>query len=312
MPQRFAHRQVIRAATEATYGTAAALAAANALLTRRNPEFVPLEGTDDQIDSLRTFFGSQGTRLNQNFRRIRFEIDAGGAGAAGTAAPYGPLLVACGMAQTLTATVKADYSPVSSSFGSATIQWHDDTTGYTMTGARGTCSLQFEAGKRPYFRFDFLGLVGAIADGALPAATLTAFREPLALSPANTPTFSLHGYAGALERLEIALGNTLEGRALINDQSVQIVGRRASGTAVIEADNAATFEPVGRALGSTRGTLSLIHGTVAGNILEIAAPAVELGRPTPGVSNNIRNWSLPLEFCHSAAAGNDEITITIR
>lgn len=315
MAARYLHRTLILAGIETTYGTAVAgmTGAANALLARRTPEWRPLVGSDDQIDNVRQYFGSQGTRLVQNYATVTIEIDAGGAGAAGTAAPYNALLRACGLAQTLTATTSAAYQPVSSGFESATIAWHDDTTRYQMTGARGSARLILEAGKRPYFRFEMSGLIGTVTDIALPAATFTAFRDPLPLSLANTPTFTLGGYACIAERLEIDLGNKIEPRMLIGSESVQITDRRVSGTLVIEADQAATKEWVAVARASTRGALSVIHGTTAGNILEIAAPAVEIGRVTFGSSNNIRNITLPLDICHTGSgSGNDEIVITIR
>lgn len=313
MPARFDHLTAILVGTETTYGTAAVLTgAAHAILARRAPTWTPLEGTDDQIDNLRAFLGGQGTRLNQNVCKCVIEVDAGGAGAAGTAAPYNALLRACGLSQTLVATTSATYAPVSSAFESATIVWHDHLTSYQMTGARGTCRFIMEAGKRPYFRFELTGLIGSIADAALPVTTLTAFREPLPGSATNTPTFQLHGYSCIVERLEIDLGNTIQPRMLIGSESVVITDRRSTGTLVIEADTVAGIDWVSRARASTRGALAVTHGTVAGNILAIAAPAVEIGRPTFGTSNGIRNVSLPLEFCASGATGNDELSFVIR
>ncbi|MBL8575133.1 MAG: hypothetical protein JNM13_15770 [Hyphomicrobiaceae bacterium] len=315
MAARFTHRHLLLVGVETTYATPVAgmTGAANAILARRTPEWRPLIGTDDQIDNVRQYFGSQGTRLVQNYATVSIEFDAGGAGAAGTAAPYAALLRACGLAQTLTATVSAAYTPVSAAFESATIIWHDDTTRYQMAGARGSLRLVLEAGKRPYFRAELSGLISTISDVALPGATFTAFRDPLPLSAANTPTLTLGGYSCVAEKLEIDLGNTVEPRFLIGSESIQITNRRVTGTLVLEADQAATKEWVAIARASTRGALSVIHGTVAGNILEIAAPAVEIGRLTFGVSNNIRNVTLPLDICHTnSGAGNDEIVFTIR
>lgn len=313
MASRLTHLSAILVGVETTYGTPLALTgAANALLARRAPEWRPLAGTDDKVDNLRAFFGLQGTRLNQNYATVTIEIDAGGAGAAGTAAPYGALLRACGLSQTLVATTSAKYAPVSAAHESATIVWHDHLTSYQMVGARGTARFVMEPGKRPYFRCEMTGLIGAIADAALPTTTLTAFREPLPASNINTPTFALGGYSCIVERFELDIGNKVEPRMLIGSESVLITDRTVTGTLVVEADTAAQKEWVAIARASTRGALSIVHGTTAGNIIEITAPAVEIGRMTFGASNSVRNVTLPLEFCHSAATGNDEILITIR
>ena len=315
MPARFDHLTALLVGTETTYGTAATLTgAAHAILARRGVTWTPLEGSDDQIDNLRAFFGSQGTRLNQNVAKCVIEVDAGGAGAAGTAAPYNALLRACGLSQTLVATTSATYAPVSSAQESVTVEWTDHLTRYQMTGARGNVRCIMEAGKRPYFRFELTGLLGtvAVADAALPTTTLTAFREPLPASATNTPVFTLHGFSVIVERLEIDLGNKIEPRMLIGSESVVITDRRTTGTLVCEASTVADVDWVARARASTRGALAVTHGLTAGNILAIAAPAVEVGRTSFGVSNNIRNVSLPLEFAHSAATGNDELSFVVR
>ena len=59
-----------------------------------------------------------------------------------------------------------------------------------------------------------------------------------------------------------------------------------------------------------RGPLSVVHGTTAGNIVELAAPAVEIGKPTQGQTDGIVNYSLPLSLC--PVSGLDELKLIIR
>ena len=61
---------------------------------------------------------------------------------------------------------------------------------------------------------------------------------------------------------------------------------------------------------ATRAALRLVHGTAAGHIVQVDAPAVQIGRPTQGQSNNIVNYTLPLMLTPSA--GNDDLSITVR
>ena len=64
-----------------------------------------------------------------------------------------------------------------------------------------------------------------------------------------------------------------------------------------------------KAMSRARGALQLVHGVTAGNIVQIDAPAVEIGKVSQGNTQGIINYSLPLSLC--ADAGNDELTITV-
>ena len=65
-----------------------------------------------------------------------------------------------------------------------------------------------------------------------------------------------------------------------------------------------------RAEDRTRGALSQIHGTDAGNIVEIDAHAVEVGKISQGQTDGILNYSMPLSLC--PVTGRYELTITVR
>jgi hypothetical protein len=157
-------------------------------------------------------------------------------------------------------------------------------------------------------RFRLLGLLGTVSDQALPAVTYTGFVKPVPVSKANT-TFSLHSYEGATESIAIDLGNQVEPRLLINHESIQVSDRRVSGSAVMEATLLATKNWQSIALGHTTGAMAIVHGTVAGNIVEIDAPAVQIGRYGQGESQGILNNTLPMMMLPSA--GNDELVITV-
>lgn len=104
--------------------------------------------------------------------------------------------------------------------------------------------------------------------------------------------------------------NTVTPRFLIGSESVIISDRRTTGTAVVEAASLATADWFARAIARTRGSLSLIHGKTAGNIVEISAPAIEIGKVTQGQTDGILNYSLPLSLC--PVTGMDELRIIAR
>jgi len=59
----------------------------------------------------------------------------------------------------------------------------------------------------------------------------------------------------------------------------------------------------------TLGLLTAQHGTAAGNIVKFDSDAVQIGRPTEGNTNGIRNYSLPLMI---TSLGTTELKITAK
>jgi hypothetical protein len=307
---RYYRKLALLAKIETAYGTdAAPTGAANAILAT-NVNFTPLEADEVSRDLLLPYLGNPGVVLAKIYGKIDFEVEVAGSGTAGTAPAYGPLLRACGFAEVLTATTSAAYNPISGAFEAATIWGNFDGVKHVFLGARGNVSASFEPGKIPRFKFSFVGMLGTVSDAALPATTLTAWKTPLTVSKASTPTLTVHGSAAPAESFSFDMGNQVEPRFLIGAESIELSDRSAKGTLVVQASPLATVDWFARAQARTRGVLQLVHGVTAGNIVQIDAPAVEIGKPSQGQSQGILNYSIPLSFCTSS--GNDEITITVK
>lgn len=309
MPRLF-RKLAILAKLETAYGAVPtpAPAAVDGMIGT-NVSFTPIEGEEVSRDLYLPYLGNQGVILAGKHAKLEFEVEMAGAGAAGIAPRYAPLLRMCGFAQTLTATTDAVYTIVEDAVESGSISFLMDGVRHILMGARGNVSLNMAPKGIPRFRFSFTGLLGTITDAALPAITMTGWTTPLECSSANT-TMTLHGWASVAESLSIDLGNTVTPRFLIGSESVIISDRRTTGTAVVEATSLATMNWFQRALNRTRGALNVVHGTVAGNIVQIAGPALEIGKISQGQTDGILNYSLPLSFC--PVTGRDEITITVR
>lgn len=309
MARRYYRKLAALAKIETTYGTdAVPTGVANAMLMS-DVTVTPIEGDRVSRDLLMPYFGDQGFVLAGAYSRIQGSIELAGSGAAGTAPAYGPLLRACGLAELLTASTKAEYKPVSGDQEAASIYMNLDGVNHAILGARGTFTLAIAPKQIPKLQFTLSGMLGPIADTALPTTTLTAFQKPLVVSKANT-SFSLHGLTAVMESFNLDLGNQVEPRMLVNSESIEITDRKVSGTTVIEAVPLSTKDWYAIAKASTIGALSLVHGTAAGNIVEIAAAAVQIGQPAYGNTQGILNTSLPLTF--SPVSGDDEITLRVR
>ena len=295
---------------ETVYGTAPtpAPAAADAIIGK-NVSFTPIEADEVSRDLLLPYMGNQGVILTGKHAKLEFDVEITGAGAAGTAPKWASLMRACGFAETLQASTSATYSIVETGVSSSTIHFEVDGVRHVMLGCRGTLSVNIAPKAIPGFRFSMTGLLGTITDQALTPVTMTGWQTPVDASSANT-TMSLHGWASVAEGLSIDLGNTVTPRFLIGSESVLISDRKVTGQAVVEATSLATINWFQRALARSRGALTLIHGTVPGNIVEITAPAVEIGKITQNATDGILNYSLPLSFV--PVAGRDELSIVVK
>lgn len=305
---RLKNKLAILVKRETAYATSSAPAAIDAVLVT-NPSLEILAAEEVSRDLLLPYLGNQGVILTGKHATIEFDVEIAGAGTAGTAPKYGTLLRVCGLAETVAAGVSVTYSIVETGVESATLHFNQDGVQHVMLGCRGTVTASFAPKAIPHFRFKLTGLFGTVTDAALPAVAQTGWTAPLESSSANT-TFSLHGIPGVAESLSIDLGNTVVPRFLIGSESIIITDRKSVGQAVLEARLVAEADWIGKAVSRARGAMALAHGKTAGNIVEINAPAVEIGRPTQGDTDSIVNYSLPLAFV--PVTGRDELSIVVK
>lgn len=303
---RYFDKLAMLAKLEASYGVdAVPTGAANAMLMTN----VKMTHLADELsrELLLPYFGLQGVILTGRHVRIEGEIEVAGSGAAGTTPACGPLLSACGLAAVVVAGTSVTYSPVSGGFASVSIYYNRDGERHIGIGARGNVTWSFVPKQIPRFKFSLLALEGVISDQMLPTVDVTDFMTPVPVSHANT-SFSLHGLSPVTESVEFDLGQKVEPRFLIGEEAIKVTGRGSTGKAVLQAGTLAQKNWYAIAEARTRAALSLTHGTVAGNIVTIGAPAVEVGLPEEGETQKIVNRTLGLGFV--PVSGNDELTIS--
>jgi len=307
MPRLFRKLAILNK-IETTYGTNSAPAAVNAIIGK-NVSFTPIEAEEVSRDLMLPYLGNQGVILTGKHAKLEFDVEMAGAGAAGSVPKYASLLRACGFAETVAAEVSVTYSIIETGVESSTMFFEIDGVRHILLGARGNMAVNVAPKAIPHFRFSMTGLLGTITDQALTAVSMTGWTTPKDASSANT-TLSLHGWSSIAESLSIDLGNTVTPRFLIGSESVIISDRKTTGQAVVEAVSLATIDWFARALARTKGALALAHGNVEGNIVEIAGPALEIGKISQGQTDNILNYTLPLSFC--PVTGRDELTIVVK
>lgn len=309
-PKRIIRKLAVLAKIETTYGTDAVPTGAANAIQMNQVTITPFAGDEAKRDLNTPYLGHQGMIPVGTYVELQGQVELAGAGTAGDAPGYGVLLRACGLAETLIAGTSAVYEPVSASQEAASLYANLDGVNHVLLGARGTVTLDITPKQIPHFSFTLRGLLGPIADTMLPATDYSGFMTPLPVSKVNTPVFSIHGFPAIAESFQMDIANTVETRNLIGEDSIQITDRQTTGTAVLEATSLAAKDWFSAALSTAKGALSIQHGTTAGNIVEISAPKVQIGRPTYGNTQGIANLSLPLMF--TPDTGDDEFAITIR
>lgn len=306
MAARYWRKLALLAKTEVTYGTdPTPTGAANAMLAI-DATLTPIEAQEISRDLLTPWLGHQGVILTGQHASLEFSVECAGSGVAGTPPAYGPLLKACGMSETTVAVTSVTYEPVSASFDAVTMYFNRDGVRNILLGCRGTVTIEMTPQQIPRWRFRFLGLLGTISDSALPSVDYDGFVKPVEVSKANT-VMSLHGLALIAERFSFDLGNQVEPRLLVGYEGIEIVDRQTTGSVVVEAVSLATKNWISIARAGTKGALSAAHGTVAGNIMTLTGPAVQLGRPSEGNTQKIVNNTLSLML--TPDEGNDEFAI---
>lgn len=304
-------KRTLLAKTEVTYGVdPTPTGAANAILVR-NLSVTPLNAENVSRDLVRPYLGASEQLIASKYVGCEFEVEMAGSGAAGTAPGYGPLLLACGMAETIVASTTVTYAPVSTSFKSATIYYNIDGVLHKLTGCRGNVEMTIAAGQIPVFKFTFTGIYNAPSDTAAPAVTYTIFQTPLAANNSNTTGFSLFSYSAALESMSLNFGNQVTYRNLIGLEDVIMTDRAVTGNVIFEAPTMAAKDFFSLALGNTLGALDVTHGTVAGNKVQISSTKVDISNPTYSDSNSVHMLNVPLTLVPSTS-GNDEISIVVK
>lgn len=294
---------------ESPYGTdSTPTGAANAILVK-NLNFDPMKlSYASRDDVVLPVFGKLSSKTAHKWNEIGFDVEVSGAAAAGTAPPYGALLRACGLSETVVPSTSVTYAPVSSSLESASIYANKDGMLSKFLGSRGNAALVFENEQIPVWRFNFASLYTAPADVALPSLTLSGHQAPQPMNKTLTTSISLHGYSCGLWAATFNLGNVFGYVPFPGgSEQVFITDRKGSGSVEIEYPTVAQKDFHALVDSGATGSFSLVHGTGAGKILTVTAGQVRLTNPRSSNRRGVRTLILDLEAAPSNSL-NDEFS----
>jgi hypothetical protein len=264
---------------ETTYGTdAAPSGTANAIKTL-NGSITPVEGNEETLDVDNPTLGAPVQQLSGTHVSVKFDFALCGSGTAGTAPSWGAVMLCSGWSQTVTASTDVKYKPINSLHGSATLYFQMKGALHKLVGVRGKITLNASAGKWLLASFDGKGLFVPVTTAAatLPAATYAAANE-LLVNDANSD-FSVDGFVGKLQELTFDSGNEVVGRFLVGEESIQSRDPVPVGNLNFEDPGVAVKDFFALAMSKppTLVAVTLTHGTVAGNIVDLTGAKVQLG-----------------------------------
>ncbi len=296
---------------ETVYGTdAVPTGALNAILAT-DVKFEPMKGSDVNRELDLPYLGNQGTIPAELHATFSGKIELAPSGTAGTAPAWGPILRACGVAETISVGVSVTYNPVTDSHDSGSLYLYIDGTLYKSLGVRGTGKFTVNAQGIPYYEFALTGLFTQPAESANPAATLTAWQKPKVASKVNTPTFTINAVAMVMRSFELDLGNKVEPRFLVGMEEILITDKAEMIKTQVQADVLSAINPFALAEAQTDVVVNLVHGVGAGNIATLNVPAAQMQRPEGAVeAQGIKEWPLSL-MPKPTGAGNNQWTLVL-
>lgn len=302
-------RRLILAKIESVYGNDSTPSGSSNAVLVRNLEIQPLVAETVNRDLVRPYMGQADQLLAQTRVEVTFEVELAGSGTPGTAPAYGPILKACGLSETLVTSTSATYAPVSTSFSSVTIHYHEDGIRHKLTGCRGSFEITGEVGQIPVIAFTMTGIYNAPTDETLPTPTYANQATPLIFKQGNTTNFTAFSYAGCLQSYSFSIANDVIYRELVGcSKEILITNRAPSGTVVIEAPTIAAKDFFAIATGSSTGSITLQHGITGGNIVTVTTAQSDLGNLTYSDQDGIQMLNMPF-IAIPTNAGNDELSL---
>ena len=320
MANRLIRNTAILLKSEVTYALdPVPTGAANALLVS-NVSVTPINANEVDRAIIRPYLGGSEQLVGTRYAEVGFDLELAGSGTVATSPAWSAALLACGMAETLVATFRADYTPISTAFPSVTIYHFDDGVRHTLTGARGNVAIKLNQAEKPVLSFKFTGLYATPTAVALPSITTTAWKTPQVVCDSNTGDLMFGGThttgtapaitggtAYPSQGIEIDFGNSVNFNPLLGGEDVQISARAVTGKVTLDLTAAQEVTMMGNVESATLTSIGLQHGTVANQKVLLWLPSVQLINPAKAEVNGKRLVSFDLRVL--PVSGNDEVRL---
>ena len=246
--------------------------------------------------------GNEKTIINNDYVTADFTVDvnAKGAGGAGSAPKYAELFKLCGLNETVVASTSATYTPASS-FVQGTALAYMDGAKREVTGIAGTFTFGGNIGEIPKFSFSLKGFTTLDETaGVNPTVTLDSATN---LVIKSITAITVGGSAIDLESFTFDMGTDIQENYALNKKEFYIADYKPTMkvTAIKTKGNSAHWSELNN---NTKKAVVVTLGNTAGNIIELSAPYCAPSDASESDNNGIvkydRTWS-----CENNAGGDN-------
>ncbi|MFZ6644420.1 hypothetical protein ACO0LO_01780 [Undibacterium sp. TJN25] len=294
---------------ETAYGVDATPTGAVNWIEARNVSLTPMDNDKAERNIEMPYMGSSGSVLVSSWAKLSFDVALATSGSAGVAPKWGPLLLACGTAETITATTSVAYNLVSVDQLSVSAYINIDGVLHKLFGVRGSVKGNMAAkgtGKMS-FSFDANYLTPIAQD--MPTVIRTGWQIEEGINSKNTGPASIGGVDLAFSTFDWDFGNKIARNDLPGPQrEVSITDRTPTAGITVLAPSLDVFNPFLLAETSAVVPLSCTHGSAAGKQiqtdLQTRITNVEYDNIDGLLAYKLTLEPLPVD-------GNDEIALTL-
>lgn len=238
---RLTRRSAISVALEASYG--ASPGTFQPILLVGAPDFT-IDPDVIPRNTLKGYYGASEELAGTRRSILKFTTELAGSSALGVAPKWSLLLRGAGWAETITASTRVEYLPITDAQESLTMRYNRDGVRYSCRGSRGTGVLNLTAYDRPVIDWEFWGFDTAASEDAVGTPAFTNWVRPVVITDGNSGNIKLGSTysAGAISGgtaypsrgMTIDLGNTVDHHKMLVNEAIEITDRNMSGKATVE------------------------------------------------------------------------------
>lgn len=261
----------------------------------------------------KAFFGADPVAMANFKRGATFDMEMHGGGTATTSPPWMQMLRYCGFGAPAVGASSVIIKPTTSGILSATMYNYIDDLLLKALGAKGGVGFTFEDDDYPRFSFNMLGIPPeSLADQQLPPAIVPAGYLTPKIASTEESSFTYDGYAHPLRRWTMSDNAQLSLKSYINPEDRIKYGNRSwSGEIVIKIGDLNVKNPFGNIRNGATLPAQAIHGSAAGNIVQIDCPALQItGNVTLSEEDGDTLGTFPVTAI--PVNGNDEVSFTTK
>jgi hypothetical protein len=271
---------VLGVKVETTPGTYVAPNLATDALVTFNYNIVPIQSEEVRRAVDLGFPGRRPSTKTGVHARHSFSVELAGAGAANTQTFWARILRGCMFGAAVPGGSSVSIPLISTGDGgSLSLSGWKENERFRARMGRGNAVFTFTEKQLPRIDFDLLGLIegAAPSDASAPGTvTLPSYPNPVEVNLSNT-VIQVDSYTLGMREFSLDLGmrtelySTTGSRAIIFGKDETGDRRSPSFRLLAELPGAAAKDFFAPTLAGTPLSFSLVHGTVAGNIIEITS-----------------------------------------